>query len=101
MTGYLRGNLTDEDATDDFLRTAEEPAIASTVLGSPRLNIHGTGLDRTGSPVLPVPVVTDDMWSRATRTTNSPKWTLTSVYVWLMPCLPQLEQVCCLLRAPR
>lgn len=68
MTGYLQGNLTDDDAIDDFLRTAEESAIASKTLGAPRLNIHGTGLDPNGFPVRPVEFVTGEMWARAART---------------------------------
>ncbi|MGP5051569.1 TIM barrel protein [Brachybacterium alimentarium] len=68
MTGYLSGNLTDDDGIDDFLRTAEESAIASRTVGAPRLNIHGTGLDPHGIPVRPVEVVTGEMWARAVRT---------------------------------
>lgn len=68
MTGYLQGNLTEDDGIDDFLRTAEESALASKVLGAPRLNIHGTGLDPHGLPVRPVEIVTGEMWARAART---------------------------------
>lgn len=68
MTGYLQGNLTEDDGIDDFLRTAEESAVASQILGAPRLNIHGTGLDPNGLPVRPVEIVTGEMWARAART---------------------------------
>ncbi|GAA1485961.1 TIM barrel protein [Brachybacterium fresconis] len=68
MTGYLQGNLTEDDGIDDFLRTAEESAVASQILGAPRLNIHGTGLDPKCIPVRPVEIVTGEMWARAART---------------------------------
>lgn len=68
MTGYIRGNLTDDDGIEEFLATAEESARASTILGKPRLNIHGTGLGEGGLPVRPVGTVTGPMWARAALT---------------------------------
>jgi hydroxypyruvate isomerase len=50
------------------LRTAEQSIEASRVLGSPNLNLHGTGLDGKGLPVRPVEVVTGDMWISAEAT---------------------------------
>jgi hydroxypyruvate isomerase len=73
MTGYLRGDLITEDGAEALLATARESALAARrlendVVGVPRLNLHGTGLDGAGLPVRPVPRVTGEMWVRATRT---------------------------------
>lgn len=68
MTGYVEGNLTDPDAADALLRTAEKSIPAANRLGSPNLNLHGTGLDGRGLPVKPVHVVTGAMWLAAERT---------------------------------
>ena len=54
MTGYIRGNLTDEDGAAELPRTAEESVKSAVRLGCPRLNLHGTGLDSRGLPVRPV-----------------------------------------------
>jgi hydroxypyruvate isomerase len=69
MTGYIRGNLTDEDGAAELLRTARESVAAATRLGGPRLNLHGTGLDGQGLPVRPVTGEPDGpMWITACRT---------------------------------
>ncbi len=68
MTGYLRGNLTDEDAIREFLSTAEESLAIAEKLNCPRLNVHGTGLGEGGLPVRPVETVTGAMWAKATLT---------------------------------
>jgi hydroxypyruvate isomerase len=68
MTGYVEGNLTDPDGIDALLRTAEQSATASATLGSPNLNLHGTGLDGRGLPVHPVDTVTPAMWESAVQT---------------------------------
>ena len=69
MTGYIRGNLTDEDGAAELLRTARESVTAATRLGCPRLNLHGTGLDGQGLPVRPVTGEPDGlMWITACRT---------------------------------
>ena len=68
MTGYVEGDLIDPDGADTLLRTAEQSIEASRVLGSPSLNLHGTGLDGSGLPIRPVEVVTGDMWLAAQRT---------------------------------
>ena len=62
MTGYVEGNLTEPDGAESLLRTAELSIEASRKLGSPNLNLHGTGLDGRGLPVRPVDEVTGDMW---------------------------------------
>jgi hydroxypyruvate isomerase len=68
MTGYVEGNLTDREGADALLRTAEHSVAASAVLGTPNLNLHGTGLDGNGLPVVPVEAVTDAMWDHAVGT---------------------------------
>ncbi|MFE9645101.1 TIM barrel protein [Streptomyces sp. NPDC006365] len=69
MTGYIRGSLTDEDGAAELLRTAEESLRAAEQLGCPRLNLHGTGLDDKGLPVVPVTgAATGAMWIAAHRT---------------------------------
>ncbi|MGI5282113.1 TIM barrel protein [Nonomuraea polychroma] len=69
MTGYLRGSLTDEDGAEELLRTAAESVKAAERLGCPRLNLHGTGLDDQGLPVVPVTAEpTGPMWITAHRT---------------------------------
>ncbi|RLP09805.1 TIM barrel protein [Propionibacterium australiense] len=68
MTGYVSGNLTDADAIDEFLESARRSVAAAEIIDSPRLNVHGTGLDGDGHPVRPVEVVTPDMWLTARDT---------------------------------
>jgi hydroxypyruvate isomerase len=68
MTGYVEGNLTERGGIDALLRTAEASVAAAAKLGSPNLNLHGTGLDGQGLPVHPVDVVTDAMWHTAVDT---------------------------------
>lgn len=73
MTGYLRGDLVEPEGVAELLSTARESAQAAQALtndltGTPRLNLHGTGLDPQGLPVRPTEVVTGSMWARATRT---------------------------------
>lgn len=68
MTGYVEGDLIDPDGADALLRTAEESVRASRTLGTPNLNLHGTGLDDRGLPIRPVDLVTGAMWLTAERT---------------------------------
>lgn len=68
MTGYVEGELVDPLGADLLVRTAELSIEASRALGSPSLNLHGTGLDGNGLPVKPVEVVTGDMWLAAEAT---------------------------------
>jgi hydroxypyruvate isomerase len=68
MTGYIEGNLTDPDGAESLLRTAEQSVAVATRLGSPNLNLHGTGLDGKGLPVEPVETVTESMWESAVHT---------------------------------
>jgi len=68
MTGYIEGNLTEPEGADALLRTAEQSIAAAALLGTPNLNLHGTGLDSQGLPVRPVETVTDAMWRQAEQT---------------------------------
>jgi hydroxypyruvate isomerase len=68
MTGYVTGDLIDDDGADDLLRTAGQSIPVAKELGIPRLNLHGTGLDDQGLPVKPVEVVTGAMWLKARAT---------------------------------
>ncbi|MGB7962739.1 MAG: TIM barrel protein [Propionicimonas sp.] len=68
MTGYLTGNLTDDDGIAEFLATAERSLAVAERLDCPSLNVHGTGLGEGGLPVKPVQVVTPAMWLRAADT---------------------------------
>ena len=68
MTGYTTGTLADEAGADELLRTAAESVVVSRRLGTPSLNLHGTGLDDRGLPVVPADEVTPTMWATARRT---------------------------------
>jgi hydroxypyruvate isomerase len=68
ITGYVEGNLTEPDGADALLRTAERSIAAAAKLGTPNLNLHGTGLDARGLPVRPVDTVTGPMWLAAEKT---------------------------------
>jgi hydroxypyruvate isomerase len=68
MTGYVRGTLADPDGADELLRTAEQSLRVADELDCPRLNVHGTGLDQHGLPVVAAQVVTPRMWLTAART---------------------------------
>ncbi|MFS7241711.1 TIM barrel protein [Serratia proteamaculans] len=68
MTGYLSGNLTDEEDIAQLLHSARQSLVVAQRLNCPSLNLHGTGLDPQGLPVKPVQVVTGAMWMKATET---------------------------------
>jgi hydroxypyruvate isomerase len=68
ITGYIDGELIKPDGADALLRTAELSIAAAHQLGTPNLNLHGTGLDARGLPVRPVENVTGEMWLAAERT---------------------------------
>jgi hydroxypyruvate isomerase len=68
MTGYVTGTLADPDGAEELLRTAEESLRVAERLDCPRLNVHGTGLDGRGRPVVPAATVTPAMWLTAART---------------------------------
>ncbi|MFF0945526.1 TIM barrel protein [Kocuria sp. CPCC 205300] len=68
MTGYVSGSLIDPDGAAQLLRTAEDSLQAAEVIDCPRLNVHGTGLDPKGLPVVAHEVVTGADWLAAART---------------------------------
>ncbi len=68
MTGYLSGNLTDEEDIAQLLHSARQSLVVAQRLNCPSLNLHGTGLDPQGLPVKPVQVVTGAMWLKAAET---------------------------------
>jgi hydroxypyruvate isomerase len=68
MTGYVQGTLADPDGAEELLRTAELSLRVAEELDCPRLNVHGTGLDGRGLPVVASQVVTPEMWLTAART---------------------------------
>lgn len=68
MTGYVTGTLADPDGAEEFLRTAEQSLTVAEQLNCPRLNVHGTGLDGNGLPVIESDVVSPAMWLTAART---------------------------------
>ena len=51
MTGYIRGDF--GAGADELIRTAQESIAVAQTLNCPRLNLHGTGLDGKGLPVVP------------------------------------------------
>ena len=68
MTGYITGTLADPDGADELLRTAAQSLEVAEQLNCPRLNVHGTGLDDRGLPVIGTDVVSPAMWLTAART---------------------------------
>lgn len=68
MTGYLRGDLTTPEGSAALIATAKQSLQAAEVLDSPRLNLHGTGLDSNGLPATPCSRVTGGDWIRAADT---------------------------------
>lgn len=63
MTGYVSGNF--GDGADELLASAERSIPVAAQLGIPRLNLHGTGLDSQGLPVVPHLVVEGRDWFQA------------------------------------
>jgi hydroxypyruvate isomerase len=68
MTGYITGTLADPDGAAELLRTAEQSLKVAEQLNCPRLNVHGTGLDEKGLPVIATEIVSPQMWLTAART---------------------------------
>ena len=68
MTGYITGTLADPDGAAELLRTAEQSLKVAEQLDCPRLNLHGTGLDGQGLPVIPADVASPAMWLQAVKT---------------------------------
>lgn len=70
MTGYITGTLADDEGADELIRTARLSIPVAKELGCPRLNLHGTGLDGQGLPVVKSGGVTGAMWLKARDTLN-------------------------------
>lgn len=70
MTGYVTGTLGDDAGADELIRTARLSIAVAKELDCPRLNLHGTGLDGKGLPVVKSEVVTGPMWLKARDTLN-------------------------------
>ena len=68
MTGYLAGDLITDAGSSELLRTAELSLDAAKKIDCPRLNLHGTGLDPHGLPVISGEVVTASDWQKAIDT---------------------------------
>src|SRR4029453_684344 len=68
MTGYVPGPLADPDGAAELLRTAEESLRVAEQLDCPRLNLHGTGLDDKGLPVVATDGTSPAMRLQAART---------------------------------
>jgi hydroxypyruvate isomerase len=68
MTGYVTGRLADPAGAEELLRTAELSVPVAHRLGRPLLNLHGTGLDARGLPVVPAREITGAMWIQAEKT---------------------------------
>jgi hydroxypyruvate isomerase len=58
MTGYIEGDLLEQDGIARLLETAEQSIVASRIIGADRLNLHGTGLDGNGQAIRPRETVT-------------------------------------------
>ena len=68
MTGYIEGDLLDDDGIEMFLATAEQSIVASNVIDCPRLNVHGTGLDGNGQAIKQKFGTTKAEWEKAKAT---------------------------------
>ena len=68
MTGYVTGTLADDAGADELIRTARLSIPVAKELGITRLNIHGTGLNSRGLPVVPAFFVTGGMWAKSVDT---------------------------------
>ncbi len=68
MTGYIEGDLLEDDGIERFLQTARESIEASRIINCARLNVHGTGLDGNGQSIRKREVVTGAEWLKAADT---------------------------------
>lgn len=71
MTGYISGNLLDDDQIEKLLETAEISIEIARRLDCPSLNLHGTGLNEQGLPIKPVAEITGAMWIKAYKTLSA------------------------------
>ena len=68
MTGYLEGDLLEEDGIAKLLETAKHSIEASKVIDCPNLNLHGTGLDDQGQAIRKRFSTTEAEWQTARDT---------------------------------
>lgn len=68
MTGYLEGDLLQEDGIERLLETAAQSIEASKIIGCDNLNLHGTGLDSNGQAIRKLDVVSGGQWLKAKDT---------------------------------
>lgn len=68
MTGYLEGDLLEEDGIAKLLETAKLSIEASKVIDCPNLNLHGTGLDDQGQAIRKRFGTTEAEWQTARDT---------------------------------
>ena len=68
MTGYIEGDLLEEDGIERLLSTAKLALEASKIVDVPRLNMHGTGLDANGQSIRKRQVVSGAEWLTARDT---------------------------------
>ena len=66
MTGYISGDF--GAGADELIRTARESIAVAQTLDCPRLNLHGTGLDGKGLPVVAGEDMPGPLWISAART---------------------------------
>jgi hydroxypyruvate isomerase len=73
MTGYIHGDLYDEEGGKTLVETAKLAVAAAKKIDCPRLVVHGAELDgsRGGLPFRPQAVTTGQMWLNA-RSKGSP-----------------------------
>lgn len=68
MTGYLHGDLITPEGSAQLLATAEDSLRAAEIIDAQRLNLHGTGLNPQGLPVVPRDRVSAEDWRAAEDT---------------------------------
>ena len=68
MTGYIEGDLLEDDGIARLLETGAQSLEAAKIIDCPRLNLHGTGLDGNGQAIRKRKVVTGAEWLKARDT---------------------------------
>lgn len=68
MTGYIEGDLLEEDGIAKLLQTAEQSIQASNEINCRNLNLHGTGLDDQGQAIRKKETLTGHDWLTARDT---------------------------------
>ena len=68
MTGYIEGDLLEDDGIARLLETAKQSIEASRTIDCDSLNVHGTGLDGNGQSIRKRLVVSPREWLKARDT---------------------------------